>query len=543
MNAEVAVLTGEETAFFAPAPTDLIDGLLAEYRARRLQIDQLAAVVSGSLGNVMRYFLEGNAGNEQVHRSLYVDRLFKVDGAVHALDAAYWSKLLSLTDIYEFMPQERKNKWNKQIKYPAGIRNRQRYEDREKWESEPLPAFEESTVRPTIHGLLAARASFLAEKVDGIFRSLSGNHVTNAPEAFGKRMIIAGVLTGYGTWAYERVGYLHDLRCVIAKFMGRDEPKNQGPTQSLVDEAKHRHGKWVVCDGGALKIRVYKCGTAHMEVHPDMAWRLNQILAYLHPTAIPAEFRQKPKRKAKDVPVMGRPLPFAVLELLSARQYPNAGPGRERVFCFGHDAKDQGAVYAEACRVLESIGGTRKDNHYEFDYSYREVLHEILTSGCIPDVKSHQFYPTPAALAHRVIELAEIRPEHSCLEPSAGQGGLADLMPKDRTACVEVSATHCKVLEAKGHRVWPGDFLVMEHTPFDRVVMNPPFSDGRWQAHLQHAADMVTPGGRLVAILPSTAKRSTVLPGFDLEWVGPLSNQFPGVSVEVVILVANRGAP
>ena len=540
---ESIVLTGEETEFFAPVATDLIDGLLSEYRARRLQIDELAAVVGGSLGNVMHYFLEGNAGDEQTHRSLYVDRLFEVAGAVHSLDAAYWSKLLSLTDIYEFMPQERKNKWNNQIKHPAGIRNRQRYEDREKWESEPLPAFEENTVRPTIQGLLAARGSFLAEKVDGIFRSLSGNHVTNAPEAFGKRMIIAGVLTGYGTWAHERVGYLHDLRCVIAKFMGRDEPRNQGPTQNLVDEAKHRRGKWVIVDGGALKIRVYKCGTAHMEVHPDMAWRLNQILAYLHPMAIPAEFRQKPKRARKDVPVMGRPLPFAVLELLGARQYQHRNEDRERIFCFEHDAKEKGAAYAEACQVLESIGGIPVAGRYEFGYSYREVLHEILTSGCIPDVKSHQFYPTPAALAERVIELAEIGPEHSCLEPSAGMGGLADLMPKDRTLCVEISQLHCTALAAKGHTVIRADFMDMPTaTKFDRVVMNPPFSDGRWQAHLQHAAEMVAAAGRLVAILPSTAKRSTALPGFDLEWVGPLSNQFPGVSVEVVILVAKRGA-
>lgn len=542
-QAEVSVVDGS-APFFAPTPTDLIDGLLAEYRARRLQIDELAAVVGGSLGNVMHYFLEGNAGDESTHRSLYVARLFEVEGAVHALDGAYWSRLLALTDVYEFMPQERKNAWNKQIKHPAGIRNRQRYEDRMKWESEPLPAFEESTVRATIQGLLAARGSFLAEKVDGIFRSLSGNHVTNAPEAFGKRMIIAGVLTGYGTWAYERVGYLHDLRCVIAKFMGRDEPKNQGPTQSLVDEAQHRRGKWVVCDGGALKIRVYKCGTAHMEVHPDMAWRLNQILAYMHPMAIPAEFRQKPRRKAKDVPVIGRPLPFAVLELLSARQYRHDNANREKVFCFDSGAKDKGAVYDEACRVLESIGGTRKDGRYEFDYSYREVLSEILTSGCIPDQKAHQFYPTPEKLARIVVDQAEIGETDRVLEPSAGQGGIADHLPKDRTVCVEVSALHCAVLKAKGLQAIEADFVEWAAgagQDFDVVAMNPPFADGRAQLHIECAGALVRPGGRLVAILPASMRGKQALgEGWNHQWSAPYDNEFAGTSVSVVILKATR---
>lgn len=46
--------------------------------------------------------------------------------------------------------------------------------------------------------------------------------------------------------------------------------------------------------------------------------------------------------------------------------------------------------------------------------------------------------------------------------------------------------------------------------------------------------------GRLVAILPSGARNSFTLPGFSLQWHGPFDNQFPGASVSVVILVAER---
>lgn len=532
-------LVDETASFFAPASSDLLDGLLAEYQQRRAQIDELAALMAGGLGNVVHYFIRGNAGDEALHRSIYLDKLFEVKGAVHELDSAYWSKALALTDVYECMPQERKNAWNEQLKHPAGKNTKYGMSDA----LQPLPHFEEETVRNTIGDLLRMRAQFLAEKVDGIFRALSGHHVTNAPEAFGKRMILAGVLTGYGTYAYERVGYLHDLRCVIAKFMGRDEPRNQGTTNALVDTAKHRSGTWIVADGGALKLRVYKCGTAHMEVHPDMAYRLNQVLAHLHPAAIPAEFRQRPKRRPKDIPLMGRPLPFAVLELLSARQYDRNGQNL-KTFRFDYQAPEKGAAYSEACRVLEALGGARvSPTQYDFDYVIAPVFGELLTTGCLPDQQAHQFYPTPEKLARICADLAQIAEDDVVLEPSAGQGDLAAALPKDQTICVEVSELHCAVLRARGFSTVCMDFLkYRDPSGFDAVVMNPPFADGRAQAHVEHAASMVKPGGRLVAILPAGARGKDWLgAGWTCNWSSLYENEFAGTSVAVVILKATRG--
>lgn len=54
------------------------------------------------------------------------------------------------------------------------------------------------------------------------------------------------------------------------------------------------------------------------------------------------------------------------------------------------------------------------------------------------------------------------------------------------------------------------DFLLVkpENTGlFERILMNPPFSDSRWIAHFQHAMRFLKPGGRLIAILPG-AQRS-----------------------------------
>jgi hypothetical protein len=125
-------------------------------------------------------------------------------------------------------------------------------------------------------------------------------------------------------------------------------------------------------------------------------------------------------------------------------------------------------------------------------------------------------------------------------------GGLADLLPKERTTCVEISGLHCKVLEGKGHRVVWSDFLPWaegragEGKAFDRIVMNPPFSEGRWRAHTEQAAGLLAAGGRLVAVLPASAKGSGILPGFDCRWHGPYDNEFAGTSVSVVLLAADK---
>lgn len=558
----IEILSVDEVCgtFFAPASSDMVDTLVGQYKLARQRIKQVVEFSDGDVcKGVLGYFLEGNATEDRGRTSMGASaaQLFQEDGAVASLNSAYWSKALALTDVYDSMPQARRNQWNEQIRNPKGVK---KHRDAKEWETPPLPDFDEETVRATLQGLLLSRTKFLAERVDGIFRALSGEHVTNSPAAFGKRMIIGYLISNYGTTNHDRVGYINDLRCVIAKFMGRDEP-HWNSTSTVVERARReRRGEWVTLDGGALRLRAYLKGTAHLEVHPDMAWRLNSILAHMYPMAIPAEFRQKPNKQPKDFVMMGRPLPFAVVEALEDLEtafnfVENTGPNAWRdqfrkveikdALQFRHGSSSQ-AVRDEAERVLSYIGGVKQNNdrkgtYFAFDYNPREVIAEIICTGCLPDQKAHQFYPTPTNVAEAAVELAQIGPDDVCLEPSAGTGGLADLMPKDRTYCVEISALHCKVLEAKGFKVISGDFLKWDAKgPFDRIIANPPYSEGRWQAHLQHAAGLLAKSGRLVAILPAAAKGKDVLPGWDLEWSRRYENEFAGTSTAVVILVAQR---
>jgi len=548
MNAvEGWLLDGEE--FFAPAPFDLFDTLMSQYRATRARVEAMAEAVSRKeCDGVLRYFIAGNCDEQKYTLPNTVGALFALEPAIAQLDADFWDRALKLTDVLDLMPQKRRQEWYEQIRCPMGRKGNQY---RREAELPRIPEFTEDNVRTTLESLIAMRGKFFAERVDGIFQRLSREHVTNCPQGFGKRMILLRAINSYGHTDHDTSGYINDLRCVVAKFMGRDEP-SYNATDTLIQACKHRAGKWVSIDGGALRMRVYAgVGTAHLEVHPDMAWRLNGVLASLYPQAIPAEFRERPKRakKAKEVALMNRPLPFKVLDLLARmkegyervdnprwnesklRRIPNT-----RQFDFGD--KDPTAV-AEAERVLTAIGGVYVKRggggHWAFDYEVGPVLSDIVCSGVVPDHRSHQFYPTPESVAKLAIDAAGIEAGHACLEPSAGIGGLADLMPKDRTTCVEISPLHAKVLQAKGHTVICGDFLNQPVQKFDRIVMNPPFDQGRWQAHLQHAAAMVAPGGRLVAILPASARGKDLLPGFAVSWSDVIANEFAGTSVSVVI--------
>lgn len=518
----VAEFNGIDTGeFFAPSCADMIDGLIGQYRDMRAKIEQVVGLFDGDLGNVVYYFVEGNK-DRGGYSSISAERIFQREGAIAKLNADFWSQTLAHTDVLNCMPQKRRDEWNKTIAEMT------------------TPEFEETTVRATIEDLLGSRAKFLAERVDGIFRNLSGEHVTNSPMGFGKRMII-GYMLSYSSVAHERAGLINDLRAVIAKFMGRDEPQYYASSRML-DTLRSRWGEWVTIDGGALRIRLYKKGTAHLEVHPDMAWRLNSILANLYPMAIPSEFRTKPKKRVKTFSMIGRPLPFAVIEILA---YAKPRHGVRTIQLAHHLKEGNSSAWDEAGRVLVLIGGAQSGNgSYEFEYDPGAALDEIITSGCIPDQQAHQFYPTPESIATVALEMAAIGPDDSCLEPSAGTGGLADLMPKDRTTCIEISGLHCKVLESKGFKTVKADFLLLADDAwnrgdkFDAIVMNPPFANGRARAHVDAAAGLVCKGGRLVAILPASMREKVSLPGFAITWSRVFDNEFAATSVSVAIMKA-----
>ncbi len=114
------------------------------------------------------------------------------------------------------------------------------------------------------------------------------------------------------------------------------------------------------------------------------------------------------------------------------------------------------------------------------------------------------FFPTPSAVTENAVEAADIQPGMEVLEPSADMGHIADYIREQSGVepdVVELSGKRRELLEAKGYDLVGFDFLDVNSKQYDRIVMNPPFSDGRDIQHVQHAYSLLKPGGRLVAIM------------------------------------------
>jgi predicted RNA methylase len=114
------------------------------------------------------------------------------------------------------------------------------------------------------------------------------------------------------------------------------------------------------------------------------------------------------------------------------------------------------------------------------------------------------FFPTPRPIIEMLLERADIGEQHRVLEPSCGKGDILDVLHAECTGCqvhaIEFNRSLSDILSVKGHEVEFADFL--EHRDnYDRIVMNPPFENGQDIEHVRHAYDLLSPEGRLVAIV------------------------------------------
>ncbi len=175
--------------------------------------------------------------------------------------------------------------------------------------------------------------------------------------------------------------------------------------------------------------------------------------------------------------------------------------------------------YLAVNKVLEAAGGkwNRQARAHLFDEDPTSAIESILLTGQVIDARREfgAFF-SPPAVAIRVIELAELAPGMSVLEPSAGRGALAAaaLLAGCMVDCVEIQPRNVEILCATAYRqVVQADFLTLPPTRiYDRVLMNPPFAGQADMRHVLHAANFVRPGGRLVAVMsPGVTFRQTQL--------------------------------
>lgn len=300
-------------------------------------------------------------------------------------------------------------------------------------------------------------------------------------------------------------------------------------------------GEWVELMGGVLRIKAFKRGTLHVEVHPEIANRLNIALAYIYPNELPDEATlKKPRRKSGfgSMPIIRSKVPQQVRSYLALCRQKKLDNGLWQVVAAAYTVKIDGIVRRLITEVMHQIGGYEHGNEYLFDFPPMEVISKIVATGEVPDKISHQFYPTPNDLANEFVEWLELNDSMSCYESSAGTGALARQMPL-QTHCIEIDALRCMTLDKQGFEVTKGDFLRLSpsdmHGPVDAVVMNPPFAGRAWQDHVEHAVQYVKEGGLIGAILPMGAiSKMPELAGTKVTYSEIKVGRFPGTSIEVV---------
>ncbi|MCK5431487.1 MAG: SAM-dependent methyltransferase [Gammaproteobacteria bacterium] len=174
-------------------------------------------------------------------------------------------------------------------------------------------------------------------------------------------------------------------------------------------------------------------------------------------------------------------------------------------------AQLQRPLYNKVNEVLDRIGGkwNRKAKAHVFPADPTDKLNAVIECGVLePKVKTG-YFPTPPALVARMIELADLSIADLILEPSAGQGHIADaicthLDIDNRSIDVcEILDENTKILYSKGYDIH-GDFFewtIDGRHFYDKILMNPPFEKQADIDHVTAAFSRLDDGGKLVAIM------------------------------------------
>ena len=184
-------------------------------------------------------------------------------------------------------------------------------------------------------------------------------------------------------------------------------------------------------------------------------------------------------------------------------------------------------------------------------------MRNTLRNGAVRVVSAPQLFPTPDAVAVRLMELAAPQIGARVLEPSAGTGALLQHLPgvlpftgNRQTACtvvaVEVNQALAEALRTSGlaQTVVCADFL--QQSPeqlgrFDVIVMNPPFERGSDIEHITHAQQFLLPGGRLVAVCADGPRQRALfseLGRYEQLPAGSFASQGTQVNTALVVLAA-----
>ena len=223
--------------------------------------------------------------------------------------------------------------------------------------------------------------------------------------------------------------------------------------------------------------------------------------------------------------------------------------------------------YVQVKKKFENIGGKWKGGKvsgFVFDKtsSPTELIKRILKGENVNLKKEFQFFATPLVLANKLVEYADLKPEDTVLEPSAGQGSIIEAICKDTVItpdCFELMEENRSILEElRLHHsvqfrfnIIGEDFLKSDNKTYSKIIANPPFSKNQDITHVYKMYDKLDRGGRLVSIMSNHWRKSKNkkesefrswlnAKGVQLIELGINEFKESGTAVSSVILILNK---
>ena len=162
--------------------------------------------------------------------------------------------------------------------------------------------------------------------------------------------------------------------------------------------------------------------------------------------------------------------------------------------------------YVAVNKVLEALGGkwSREENSHIFTSNPREAIDNIINGGSLVDKKkTFELFETPQEVIEKMLELANIKDTDRVLEPSAGKGKIAwEILNYSKKLDVcEMQADLFVALKADGFKIVGADFLVYTGKKYDKIIANPPFSNGKDIDHVMQMWKLLRKGGRIVSVM------------------------------------------
>lgn len=479
--------------------------------------------------------------------------LMKTEYLNKKLSQKYWSKAFEISKVRTVMPSERILEWNEQIK------------------KGDFPEFNMENVFSTIFEFFSGRRKYMAEKVEGILKSLSPNHKTNMSDQITEKFIFENMVFPKDYKVNrDKSEKINDLRSLIRQLQGVDEYQIISSDSMIMDFYHNHSGEWNYVDGNAFRIKVYKKGTAHIELHPELVEEMSILLSELYPMQISNKEEFKKRRKEfKDYELLKDIISVEVCNLIISNlktyinpfikydfyrrenNYPQKLKEINEIISkndlnFEFENVSYKNIPKELINIMKLIGV--EEQRYEHllwfsaDYDAINILRKIAYQGWIEDYKSYQFYPTKKELAEKLIDYASFETgKEKVLEPSSGQGGLCKFIPvdKENIDCVEISKINQEILKLKGYKVIDEDFLkfsVKTKKRYDRIIMNPPFSKGRAETHVKQAFSLLNEGGNVTAIVPASMKDKVIIQNATHTYSEVFNDNFDNTKVAVVIV-------